>query len=291
MQLILHAGAHFTEQVRLMRCLMKNKHIFSRRGVAIPGPGKYRVLLRETLQAMDGAAAAGDARDVLLDLILDEEVADRVILSHMFLFGAPRSCVRQGIIYRSAPKRMAQLASLFPGDEIELFLAMRNPATFLPTLLGSAPQEDMDTFLRGADPYSIRWSETLERIRVAVPDVAITVWCFEDMPLLWAQIIREMAGLEHGEKIVGGFDLLSAIMSKEGMNRFRAYLELHPAMTEIQKRRVMVAFLDKFAIEDEIVEDLHAPGWSDEMLEDLSEIYEEDMVRVARIPGLTFISP
>jgi len=291
MQIVLHAGAHFTEEERLVRCLLRNKEDFSKRGIAVPGPSKYRTLLRETLAAMQDNPPSPDARDVLLDMILDDENADRMILSHMFLFGAPRACVRQGMIYDGAPQRMAQLAALFPNDEIELFLALRNPGTFLPALFGAAPQDDMHAFLRGADPYEIRWSDTLSAIRAAAPQITVTAWCFEDMPMLWAQIIREMAGLEHGEKIVGGFDLLSDIMSKDGMQRFRAYLKSHPTMTEMQKRRVIAAFLDKFAIEDEIEEELNAPGWTDETIETMTEIYEEDMAEVARIPGVTLIAP
>jgi len=291
MQIVLHAGAHFTEEDRLMRCLLRNKEDFSKRGIAVPGPGKYRPLLKDTVAALQDAPPAPDARDVLIDLILDEENADRMILSHMFLFGAPRACVRDGKIYRSAPERVAQLSALFAHDEVELFLAMRNPATFLPALFDNAPQKDMNAFLRGADPFGIRWSDTLSSIRMAAPDVTITTWCFEDMPMLWAQIVRELAGLEHGEKIVGGFDLLSDIMSKEGMKRFRAYLKSHPTMTEMQKRRVIAAFLDKFAIEEEIEEELNAPGWTDETVETMTDLYEEDMERVARIPGVTFIAP
>ena len=291
MQLVLHAGAHFTEEDRLLRCLLRNAEAFSRSGVVVPGPGKYRTLLKETVAALQDAPPAPDARDILFDLILDEENADRVILSHMFLFGAPRACVRNGMIYESGPERVAQLASLFLHDEIELCLTLRNPGSLLPALFENAPQEDMESFLRGASPFSVKWSDTLTAIRAAAPTVKITAWCFEDMPLIWAEIIREMAGLEHGEEITGEFDLLSEIMSKDGMRRFLSYLEAHPNMTEIQKRRVMSAFLDKFAIQDAIEEELNAPGWSEADIDAMTEIYEEDMHLVARIPGVTFIAP
>ncbi len=291
MQLVLHAGAHFTEEDRLLRCLLRNSEAFSARGVTVPGPGKYRTLLKETVSALQDAPPAPDARDVLFDLILEEENADRVILSHMFLFGAPRACVRNGMIYESGPERVAQLAALFEHDEFELFLAMRNPATLLPALFSRAPQDDMDSFLRGANPFEIKWSDTLSAIRAAAPSVRITAWCFEDMPMIWSEVIREMAGLEHGEGIVGEFDLLHDIMSRTGMTRFEEYLAAHPNMTEMQKRRVISAFLDKFAIEDAIEEEVNAPGWSEADIEAMTEIYEEDMFAVARIPGVTYIAP
>ena len=291
MQLVLHAGAHFTEEDRLLRCLLRNAETFSNRGVAVPGPGKYRTLLKETVAALQDAPPAPDARDVLFDLILEEENADRVILSQMFLFGAPRACVRNGMIYESAPTRVAQLAALFEHDEFELFLALRNPATLLPALFEQAPQEDMESFLRGASPFAIKWSDTLTAIRAAAPSVKITAWCFEDMPMIWSEVLREMAGLDHGHPIVGAFDLLNDIMSKEGMERFESYINDHPDMTEMQIRRVIAAFLDKFAVEDAIEEELDAPGWTDRDIDTLTEIYEDDMSAVARIPGVTFIAP
>ncbi|TMM54106.1 hypothetical protein [Sulfitobacter sabulilitoris] len=291
MQLVLHTGAHFTEEERLMKCLLRNKGDFAKRGVAVPGPGKYRKLLRETLAAMQDTAPSPGAREVLLDAILDDEPADRVILSNAHFFGAPRAAVRQGLIYTEAPKRLAHMTKLFPHDQIELFMAIRNPATFLPAAFDQSPREEMDDFVGGVDPRAIRWSDTLLRIREAVPDIDITVWCNEDTPLIWAQIIRELAGLEHGEKIIGGFDLLSDIMSKEGMLRFRAYLKAHPVMTEVQKRRVIAAFLDKFAIEEEIEEELDMPGWTDALVNDMTEVYDEDVFEIQRIPGVQVIAP
>ena len=105
----------------------------------------------------------------------------------------------------------------------------------------------MPEFLRGADPFTIRWSDTFTALRAAAPTISITTWCFEDMPILWTQIIREMAGFEREEKIIGGFDLLSKIMSKEGMQRLESYIASHPNMPEMQKRKVISVFLDKYA--------------------------------------------
>ena len=60
-------------------------------------------------------------------------------------------------------------------------------------------------------------------------------------------------------------------------------------MTEIQKRRVISAFLSKFAIEDAIEEELNAPGWTEDDINAMTEIYEEDANTIAQIPGVNFI--
>ena len=291
MQLVLHTGAHFTEDERLLKCLLRNKEDFARRGVSVPGPGRYRRLIRETLDAMVEGEPAPDARDVLLDAILDRETANRLILSNAHFFGAPRVAVRQGILYPKATERLSAMAQLFPDDEIEIFMALRNPASFLPAVFGRSPKEHMTDFLGGVPPTDIRWSEFLENVQVAIPGAKITVWCNEDAPLIWAQIIREMGALPADRKIVGGFDLLSTIISAEGMQHFRAYLKTHPVMSELQKRRVIAAFLEKFALEEEIEEELDLPGWTDELVEDMTAIYDQDVFRLQKTPGIRVILP
>ena len=291
MQIAIHTGAHFTEEERLMKCLLRNKSGFGKNGIAVPGPGKYRKLFKQTLEALKNAQPAEGSRDVLVDAILDDETADRILLSNAHFFNAPRAAIRNGNLYHIAPERMAQLRNLFPQDEIEMFMALRNPATLLPAMFDQSPKPTIDGYLGVNDPCEIRWSNTLWAIRNAVPDISITVWCSEDTPLLWAQIIREIAGLEPGRNIEGEFDLLQDIMSDEGMKRLEAYMQSHPDMTEMQKRRVISAFLDKFALDEEIEEELTLEGWTDELMDEMTEIYDEDMLEVQRIPGVNLITP
>ena len=94
MQIIVHTGAHFTDDDRLIKCLLRNKDDFSKHGVAVPGPGRYRTLLRQTLSSLRNAPPQNNAREVLLDAILDHEVADRVLLSNPQFFGMAKAAVR-----------------------------------------------------------------------------------------------------------------------------------------------------------------------------------------------------
>lgn len=291
MQVVFHAGVHCTDDDRVLKCLLRNRGDFAEIGSIVPPPGRYRKLLHQTLVALSNAEPAPDARDILLDTILEGEYADRLLLSNENLFCIPKLALAGEVFYPKAAMRLDQLKSLFRGDQIELFLAIRNPATFLPALFDKTPQDEYIDLAGGTDPRDLRWSELVMRLRDAHPDVPLTIWCNEDTPLIWAQIIRELAGIDPGSKIKGGFDLLSKIMSREGMKRFRAYLKEHPVMTEIQKRRVMTAFLDKFAREDMIEEELDLPGWTDDLVEELTDIYDEDVFEIARIPGVNLIAP
>ncbi len=291
MQVVLHAGAHNTDEDRLVKCLLRNRDDFRQRGIAVPGPSRYRRLLRDTLHAMSEGTLAPDARDILLDAILDEDHPKRLLLSNDNFFSVPKLAVAKGVFYPRAEIKLAHLARIFAQDRLELFLAIRNPATFLPAVHADAPEMRFDDFIDGTDPRDLRWSELIGRIHAHVPGLGITVWCNEDTPLIWAQLIRDMAGLDPAQKIIGGFDLLSEIMSQAGMKRFRAYLKEHPNMTEIQKRRVITAFLDKFAIEDEIEQELDLPGWTEELVDSLTALYDDDVFRISQMPGVTMIAP
>jgi hypothetical protein len=291
MKLVLHVGVHFTEEDRLMKCLLRNADDFGARGIVVPGQSKYRGILRETLNAMVSAEPSDMARDVLLDAILDEGEAERVILSDANFFRTPKTAVQGGMFYPAAPVRMMRMAQIFAPDEVEIFMGIRNPATLLPILHSKADNQDRDSFWGTRDPRDLVWSETIGLLRDAVPEVPITVWCNEDAPLIWAHIIRQMAGLEDEDRIIGGFDLLTSIMSDEGMRRFRAYLKEHPVMTEAQKRRAIAAFLDKYALEGEVEEELDMPGWTEEVVEEMSESYDEDVAKIAAIPGVRVLMP
>ncbi len=291
MQLVLHTGVHFTEDERLLKCLLRNQDDLAKAGIKVPGPSTYRNLFRDTLNAMHKAEPSGVARDVLLDAFLDDGTANRVILSDANFFRSPATALQQGMLYSAAPVRMLRMAQLFPEDEISIFMAIRNPASLVPVLYEKAADKTSAAFWGERGPEDLRWSETISQLREAAPDLPITIWCNEDAPLIWAQIIRDMAGLAPETKIKGGFDLLHAIMSEEGMRRFRSYVDTHPEMSEAQKRRVITAFLDKYALEEEIEEELDMPGWTEELVERMTALYDADVEIIRAMPGVTFITP
>lgn len=291
MQVALHAGAHMTDENRLVKCLEANHERLRQVGTVVPAPSSYHKLIRDTLHAARSGGLAPDTRETLLDTILDDRSADRLVLSNEGFFGTPKMAASGGILYSAAEERLATLHQIFRADELELFLGVRNPATFLPAVFARTRADSMTDYLDGTDPEEVRWSNLITRIRSAFPDIPITVWCNEDTPLIWAQVLREMAGLDPATPIEEEFALLFEIMTEVGRNRFDTYLTSHPGMTETQKRRVIAAFLDKFADESAIEEELDVPGWSDDVIERLSGIYDEDIFMLGRMPGITLISP
>ncbi|MEM9241171.1 MAG: hypothetical protein AAGB07_14465 [Pseudomonadota bacterium] len=290
MQIILHAGAHVTDEDRLVTCLLKNAEHLEAIGTVVPEPESYRNMLRDTIAAATDSAAPPDLGQNLRNALLPSGDADRLVISNDSFFGTHKMAVKR-MFYPASCARLEALRQLLPDDHVELFFAVRNPASFMPALLEITNFNSIGDLFRGYDPLSFRWSELFERIRAQIPDIPITVWCNEDTPLIWAELIREMGGLDPTQEIEGEYDLLQEIMSEGGMKRFLSYVDSHPGMTEVQKRRVIAAFMDKFVDDDAVEEEYELAEWTVDIVDQMTELYEEDVFNIPRVPGVTLITP
>lgn len=290
MRIVYHLGAHFTDEERLLKCLLKNRDLLAANGIVVPGPNRYRRLLRETAVELKGRAASHDTQALLLDQIMEEDEADRMILSWDSFLSLPAYVLKDSI-YPAAGDRVRAFSQIFPEIEAEFHLGIRNPATFLPVLFQKQQPKPYREFLAGADPFDLRWSDVVERIRDANPDTPLTIWCDEDTPLIWPEVLRAVSGLPAEAKMEGEDDLLTSLMSGEGMARLRSYLEGQKNTTILQRRKIVSAFLDKFALPERITFEMEMPGWTEETVAEITQLYDEDVARIAGMGDITFIAP
>jgi len=295
MRIVYHLGAHCTDEDRLLRCLLKNRGRLSAEGIVVPGPNRYRSLLRDTAISLKGQPASTDTQDLVLDQIMDEDDVNRLILSwDSFLSYAP--WVLDGALYPAAAERIRAFSQIFPDYEAEFHLGIRNPATFLPALFDKQSADkkrgkSYAEFIRGVDIFDLRWSEVVEHIHEVNPGTPLSIWCDEDTPLVWPEVLRAVAGNSEALPLEDQDALLAQLMSAEGMQRMQAYLATHATPTPQLRRRVVSAFLDKFALPERIEMEFELPGWTDDTVAALTEAYEQDVARIAAMPGVTFIAP
>ncbi|NCO87062.1 MAG: hypothetical protein GW886_10590 [Rhodobacterales bacterium] len=291
MNIAFHLGALCTDDERLHRALLKDAEQLALAGISVPWPSRYRRLLRETVGNLAGAAPSPDTREILLDAIIEDHSAKRLVLSDPAFLSLPGYLFDAGRFYGHATARLHGLHSIFPEDRITLFLGLRNPATFVPAVWSQVRGRRFSGFMGEIDPRDLRWSDVIAQIRIAAPQMALTVWCNEDTPLIWTEVLRAIAGSGAEMALAGEHDLLAAIMSPEGLVRFQKYLQTHPPQTEAQTRRIISAFLDKYALPEAIEEEVDLPGWDSALIEEMTATYEDDVAMIAAQPGLTFIAP
>ncbi|SHH54996.1 hypothetical protein [Cognatishimia maritima] len=291
MQVALHFGAPYTDENRLQLCLGKNRERLQEVGTCIPRPASFRKSLRPVLHQFRKGTGDDALREEFITDVVGDTLPDRLVFSLDTFFGVPRLSVREDQFFPGYPDRMDSFLQLFDGADVELYFAICNPATYLQSLCKDHPGETLESLTEHSDPMRLRWSDFIARLRDIYPNLPITVWCNEDTPLIWPQILRDVAGVEAGFDFDGAFDLIEELMMPEGYKRFRDYLKGRPNITPEQELRVVTAFLEKFAREDLLEEAIDIPGWTEMHVDALTELYDHDAEDIRRIPGVTFVGP
>ncbi len=291
MQVVYHLGAPCTDADQLIVSLLKNRLRLAQAGIAVPPPGRYRAVIRDTARALKGRPAGVDVQNALLDAIVDDAQVERLIISDPRFVCINRLVVQNAQIWPMLVRSCLSLKGLFPNAQVEFFIGMRDPSTLIPALFKASRFSDFREFTENMQPHAVAWSEALRRLQVAHPDCRITAWCNEDTPLLWGEILRAIAGVGPDAKLDGVDDLVASIMEEEGFKRMSAWLTQNPPTSEAQRRRVLAAFLERYAKDGAMEETLNLPGWTEELMQTISASYDADMDVVANLPGVTFLTP
>ncbi len=296
MRIVYHLGAHCTDEERLIRCLLKNRGTLSEQGIVVPGSNRYRNLLRDTAIQLKGQPASVETQALVLDQIMDEDRADRLILSwENFLSYAPWA-LDHGRLYPAAAERVHAFCNIFPQIEAEFHLAIRNLASYLPSLHDKLKDDakharSFAAFQRSVSLDSLSWADMIAEVLAQNPGVPLTVWSDEDTPLIWPEVLQAVSGHAPDTDLQDADDVLAQIMSTEGLARLKSYLQSHPPKTPQARRKVVTAFLDKFAIPDRIEMEVEMSDWLPETVDLLTEAYDRDVARIAAMPGVTFLRP
>lgn len=290
MKIVYHLGAHFTDEDRLIKCLISNKDVLTQEGIAVPNPDVYRRGLRDLVVKLRGNVASPEQQEELLHELLQGDVPDRLIFSWDSFLSLP-PWVLKDTLYPAAGQRVRAFSQIFPSLENEFFLSIRNPATFLPLLYQKVKPDSYEAFLAGSDVYELRWSRVIADILEANPNTHLTVWCDEDTPLVWPEVLRAVSGLPDDQPLLGEEDLLGLLMSGEGISRMNAYLQTRPPQNIAQRRKIVSAFLDKFAVPERIALAVEMPGWTQDIVDDLTAIYDSDVEAILQSHAVTFIRP
>lgn len=292
MHIVFHIGAHCTSQDRLVRSLLRNRDVLSKNGVAVPGPGKYRKLITDAIGLLRGAPASREGEDVLLEQILDSDSVDRLILCSDGFICSPLNVLEYGTLYPRIGKS-AWLRNAFPTAKVSFALSIRNMATFLPAIYVQLAQRapDPHDFLAQTDPRTLAWFDVIEAITDANPGTDILVWCDEDAPFLWPEIMREICDLDPLVPLQGGNDMARQILSVEGNKELALAIETTVPESESERRRILAEILMDYADEAEVIQEIELPGWTDALVDDLSDLYDLDVERIKRLPGVRLLEP
>jgi hypothetical protein len=268
--------------------VLRNAGALLEQGIVVPGPSKYRALLRETIQSLDGASPSHDAREILLDAIIEEDDVKRIVLSSDHCVAIPKRVFDHGVFYPQTEGKVRGLCRLFPDDELSFYFSIRNPVSYLQDVAQRAEIASLQDYLGLLHPLEMKWSEVIKRIKRAAPDAPLYVWCTEDTPLIWEDLIRLQSGIAADTPLKGQFDIVSRIMSPEGVEALNA--ASMPA-DRIQRHELIADLLDAHALPEFIEEQINLPELSPELITAMSQSYEDDLAIIDEMEGVELILP
>jgi len=293
MDILLHAGAHPTDNDTLMVSMNNNKPALDRCQVAVPDPVLYRRSLRQAMRQIEGAQFTDELRDMLYDSICGDQPPDTLamVLSVPMLFAPPAQTVAQGVFFPQAVEKLRSAVEVFKNDRIKLFFAIRNPATYLAALMKTCDSNNLSAVTGGSAPETLRWSELFLRLQAHFMDMEITVWCYEDSPFVWQDVIRAVGQVPPNIAIKDTYCLYLHLLSDVGQARFVAYMNKNTNLSAEKKREVMFAFAEKFGRPEIMDQDVSITGLAQEEVDFLTDLYEDDLAKIVEIPNVRLIFP
>ncbi|QMU58135.1 MAG: hypothetical protein GKR98_07955 [Boseongicola sp.] len=292
MQNLFHLGAHCTDDGLLIKSILRNRGPLSSEGILVPGPGRYRELLGDASTTLRGEPASEDTEAMLMEVVCDDDSADRIILSSENFLCRSKVALGADGLYPKAAKS-AWLRNCFPNHDVEFAIAIRNPALLVPDILAGLNDVEQQETLTELSPFTLRWSDVVADILEANPDTRLTVWCHEDAPYIWSEILRELTAHDPYTTLEGAYDMAEAMMTPVGVDRLKSFVEGHSDLTESRRRKAIAAFLEAHVREkaEDTTPDTPLLDWSDKLCTDLTAYYDEDVTRIAALPRVTFIEP
>lgn len=291
MDIALHLGAHLTDDGRLRTCLEQNHSVLAHQGIEVPPAATFRSNILDAIKAHSRGQLSPDAGESLLDSIVTSDNTERLVLSSARFLSPLPSALRRHEFCPMAPSRLAGLHALFQDYPVSFYLAIRNPASFIPALLNAVNDEQAETIRSDLEATDLRWSNLVAQIRSAFPNAPVTVWCDEDTPFIWEDVLQRVSGHAEATQLENVYQWFDTVLVDGAAAKLATYMQDAPPMDTTQRQRVIAAFLDKFCDEAKIDIDVTATGWSEEMVDLLSELYEDDVATISTMDGVTLLQP
>ncbi|WP_171125501.1 MULTISPECIES: hypothetical protein [unclassified Ruegeria] len=291
MQVAIHAGAAFTGEGRLLKALRAHKSVLTEHGVAAFGPRQYKQAFKPTFATSEPQFLTPEETSQVRAGLTSDPSIRRAVFQSNALIADSKAAIQDGQFYPRAGKLMSVLDQALEDIRIDFFFGLRNPGTFIPKLLMSLPDEDRENIIRNTDLSCLNWIGMVDDIRDMAPGVNITLWSNEESPLIWGDILRKMCGLPEDVTLEKEYNFLLSLLDEAGKEKANALLNARPDGEQTGIRYALADILEDHAQPELVEEELELPGWSTDIVDAFSELYEQDLERLESMPEVQLLRP
>ncbi|SIS80322.1 hypothetical protein [Paracoccus saliphilus] len=291
MQMVFHIGVHGTDDDRLLKTLLNNREWLLKNGTEIVPPSRHSGLFEQALMPLKGGPATVEMEEVILDALLTTDDPERVIFSTPTFMGAVGRIVGREGLYPQIGNRVAALANLFPKYDSEFFMAIRNPATLLSDMLPKFKTGDYNVLMQGRHPLDLRWREAAQRMVQAAQGRRVVIWCHEDVPLVWPEVVRLVGDIAPDAPLKGGMLYMDELLDSAGTEKLRDAMSSRDQLSIADRRALCTQMLQGHSATEALDQDIKLPGWTQELVDEVTDNYYRDVAEIAALPGVEFILP
>ena len=88
-----------------------------------------------------------------------------------------------------------------------------------------------------------------------------------------------------------GLAVLGDLLPPEGMAELKEALTKSGRLTVEARRAIFAEMLGRHAKPDSVRQEVAVPGWTQDLVDEITDAYEEDVALIAALPGVEFLSP
>lgn len=255
-------------------------------GIAVMLPGTTRRVLQPLAKKLrDTGPSEGLSQQVSALIAAHAAGAKHLFVLDENILGGTKLKMfhREGRLFPWAGRRLKRIQDLFPGAETTIGLAVRDPATFMPSVwseemsrtVNPIPFED---FTRSIDIPALRWQELIKRIQGTCKPHRFLVWRYEDYSRDPAQIFKMLLADKAASVTIPNQ------RPRAGMSQL--------AVEWLFSRSAPSLALLKMARQKYPVGTEHLPfsPWPQQVRDNLHQIYNDDLHQVARLQGVEILS-
>lgn len=292
MEVSLFIGAHRTASTHLATMLEDNSQLLLDQGIGYITPKIAMQAISQAQKALTGGAELETVQDDLLAALTQGRSLERVVVISPGTFGAVTRPFGKALFYPRTSGLIKQIQTVFQNIPTQLFLSVRNPATFIPSCYAesilNASFSTFEDFITEVNLSNLKWSSFIHRAQGKNADIPLTVWRYEDYPYMWRDIAQSITGIQNGQDFVGTTQRISTSLSLRGAQLFYRYIEEHPPRSKGDFAKTKIVFQEKFpSSPNEII----GPNWPPEMVQTLTNNYEDDWYYIERMDGVETIQP
>lgn len=196
-KVIFHLGVHKTASTHLQRSFKKNQDLLDEYGFTYINPKQCReALFPITLKLRDGGDEASLQKHTEMVFHGAANGNPNLIISDENMIGHLDQLINKNLIYPWSHFRLARFFRLLPTHEFEMFVGLRNLATYLPSAyvenLLHAKYQTFESFMNHSNPWDFSWATMMRRFGNMSAGRKFNVWQYEDYGSIKSEIVSQM---------------------------------------------------------------------------------------------------